>query len=190
MVSFLKRWGITNPWVWVFLVTTSLQVFRGSPIDTLIFGASTLIVWLDASGFLKRSLQERPKVNNALIAVVMLMLGLVLSFFPRHTYLHGAIMFMILPVVLYLVWHKDHGPKEKADPIMHRTKTIWKYLSLALCVWEFAANIQGQLEQSLTTHPTISVLIDPMLDSVTGQTIFVVLWLFLGLGLLRIWGRK
>lgn len=190
MLSFFKRWGITNPWVWVFLVTTSLQVFRGSPIDTLIFGSSTLIVWLDAAGFFKKSLQERPKPSNALIAIVMMVLGLTLSFFPRHTYLHGAIMIAILPFALFVVWHRDRGPKEKADPIMNRTKAVWMTLSLLVCVWEFAANIQGQLENSLYTHPTISVLIDPFMDSTIGQTIFVVLWLFMGLGIMRIWRRK
>lgn len=190
MLQFLKRWGITNPWVWVFLVTTSLQVFRGSPIDTLIFGSSTLVVWLDAAGFFKKSLQERPKVSNALIAIVMLVLGLSLSFFPRHTYLHGSIMIGILPVALYLVWHKDHGPKDKPDKMMARTKLVWMILSLTLCVWEFAANIQGQLENSLYTHPTISVLIDPFLDQTVGQTVFVVLWLFMGVGIMRIWRRK
>jgi hypothetical protein len=190
MVLFLQRWGITNPWVWAFFVTTSLQVFRGSPIDTLIFGSSTLIVWLDAAGFFKKSIQDQPKVSNALITIVMLMLGLVLSFFPRHTYLHGAILFLILPFALYLAWYKDNGPKELADPMMQRTKSVWRTLCLVLCVWEFGANILGQLANSLTSHPTISVLIDPFLDVVAGQTIFVVLWLFLGLGLLRIWGSK
>jgi hypothetical protein len=190
MLSFLKRWGLTNPWVWVFLVTTSLQVFRGSPIDTLIFGSSTLIVWLDASGFFRKSVQDQPKVSNALITIAMLMLGLILSFFPRHTYLHGAILFVILPFALYLTWYKDKGPKEVADPIMQRTKSIWRVLCLVLCVWEFAANILGQLNNSLTSHPTISVLIDPFLDTTIGQTIFVVLWLFLGVGLLRIWNKK
>ena len=190
MVLFLQRWGITTPWVWAFFVTTSLQVFRGSPIDTLIFGSSTLIVWLDAAGFFKKSIQDQPKVSNALITIVMLMLGLVLSFFPRHTYLHGAILFLILPFALYLAWYKDNGPKELADPMMQRTKSVWRALCLVLCVWEFGANILGQLANSLTSHPTISVLIDPFLDVVAGQTIFVVLWLFLGLGLLRIWGRN
>jgi hypothetical protein len=118
------------------------------------------------------------------------MLGLVLSFFPRHTYLHGAILFLILPFALYLAWYKDNGPKELADPMMQRTKSVWRALCLVLCVWEFGANILGQLANSLTSHPTISVLIDPFLDVVAGQTIFVVLWLFLGLGLLRIWGRN
>lgn len=190
MIAFLKRWGITNPWVWVFLITTSLQVFRGSPIDTLIFGSSTLVVWLDAAGFFKKSLQERPKVSNALIVLVLSVIGLSLSFFPRHTYFAGAIMISILPVVLYLVWHRDRGPKEKADKVMSRTKLVWTIFCLLVCVWEFAANIQGQLENNLYTHPTISVLIDPLLDTSVGQTIFVIVWLFLGLGLLRIWGRK
>lgn len=190
MLLFFKRWGLTNPWMWAFFVTTSLQVFRGSPIDTLIFGSSTLVVWLDAAGFFKKSLQERPKVSNAVIAIVMLVLGISLSFFPRHTYLHGAIMIAILPVALYLVWHRDHGPKEKPDKVMARTKLIWTTLSLMLCVWEFAANIQGQFENNLYSHPTISILIDPLLDHTLGQTIFVVLWLFLGVGLLRVWGRK
>lgn len=190
MLIFLKRWGITNPWVWVYAVTTGLQVFRGSPIDTLIFGSSTLVVWLDAAGFFKKSLHERPTIGNALIALVMLVLGITLSFFPRHTYLHGAVLIAILPVALYLVWHRDRGPKEKADPMMVRTKAIWMVLCLLLCAWEFAANIMGQLANSLYTHPTISVLIDPFLDTTIGQTVFVVLWLFLGVGLLRIWGRK
>jgi hypothetical protein len=190
MLSFLKRWGITNPWVWVFLVTTSLQVFRGSPIDTLIFGSCTLVVWLDAAGFFKKSLHERPKISNAVIVLVMAVLGLTLSYFPRHTYLDGAIMIAILPVVLFLVWHRDHGPKEKPDKIMSRTKLVWMVLSLLLCVWEFSANIMGQMDNSLYTHPTISVLIDPFLDTMAGQTVFVVLWLFLGVGLLRVWGRK
>ena len=165
-------------------------MFRGSPIDTLIFGASTLVVWLDAAGFLRKSLQERPKVSNALIALVMLMFGLVLSFFPRHTYLHSGIMFLILPAVLYLSWYRDRGPKEEPDPKMVRTRWVWMMLCLLLCIWEFAANIQGQFENSLSAHPTISVLVDPFLDSVVGQTVFVVLWLFLGLGFLRIWRRK
>lgn len=190
MLSFLKRWGITNPWVWVFLVTTSLQIFRGSPIDTLIFGSCTLVVWLDAAGFFKKSLQERPKVGNASIVLVMATLGLALSFFPRHTYLQGAIMIGILPVALFLVWHRDRGPKEKPDKIMARTKMVWTILCLLVCVWEFAANIQGQMESNLYSHPTISILIDPQLDTMVGQSIFVVLWLFLGVGLLRIWGRK
>jgi Na+/H+ antiporter NhaD/arsenite permease-like protein len=190
MLSFLKRWGITNPWVWVYLVTTSLQVFRGSPIDTLIFGGSTLIVWLDAAGFFKRNLRERPRIRNSIIAVVMLVLGITLSFFPRHTYFQGSVMIAILPVALYLVWHRDRGPKEKADKIMTRTKLVWTIFCLFVCVWEFSANIQGQLENSLYTHPTISVLIDPFMDNTIGQTVFVVLWLFLGVGLLRVWGRK
>jgi len=67
---------------------------------------------------------------------------------------------------------------------------VWRVLCLILCVWEFGANILGQLNNSLTSHPTISVLIDPFMDNTVGQTVFVVLWLFLGVGLLRVWNKK
>jgi hypothetical protein len=117
-------------------------------------------------------------------------LEIVLSFFPRHTYFHGAVMIAILPVALYLVWYRDRGPKEKADPLMTKTKVVWIILCIAICIWEFAANIQGQLENNLYSHPTISILMDPFMDSLFGQTIFVTIWLLLGVGLLRIWGKK
>ena len=190
MLQKLRRWGVTNPWVWVFFITYALQIFRGSPIDTMIFGTSTLLVWLDAAGFVKKSLRERPKVSNSTIAIALGLLGIALSFFPRHSYFHGAVMLALLPVALYLVWYRDRGPKEKADPLMARTKVVWVIICVALCIWEFAANIQGQLENNLYSHPTISILMDPFMDSTFGQSIFVVLWLLLGVGLLRIWGRK
>lgn len=190
MLTFLKRWGITNPWVWVFLLTLALQVFRGSPIDAMIFGASTLLIWLDAAGFVKKSLRERPRVSNSTIAIATAVLAIALTFFPRHSYIHGFVMIAILPIVLYLVWYKDRGPKEKADPVMNKTKVVWVSLCVILCIWEFAANIMGQLENSLYSHPTISILMDPFMDSTFGQGIFVILWLMLGLGFLKIWGRK
>ena len=190
MVKFLKRWGFTNPWVWVFFLTLSLQVFRGSPIDTMIFGASTLLIWLDAAGLVKKSLRERVKLSNSTIAIATAALAIALTFFARHSYFHGFVMIAILPVALYLVWYRDRGPKEKADPLMARTKLVWIVICVMLCIWEFAANIMGQLENNLYSHPTISILLDPFMDSTFGQGIFVVLWLLLGLGFLRIWGRK
>jgi hypothetical protein len=190
MVSFLKRWGISNPWVWVFFVTLALQIFRGSPIDTMIFGSSTVLIWLDAVGFLKKSLRERPKVSNSTIAIVVAMYGISLSVFPRHSYEHGALVLSILPIALWLVWYRDRGPKERPDPLMAKTKVVWIVLCIAICIWEFAANIQGQLENNLYSHPTISILMDPFMDSTFGKSIFAVIWLLAGVGLLRIWGRK
>jgi len=52
------------------------------------------------------------------------------------------------------------------------------------------SNILGQFAGSLHLYPTISVLIDPLLDTIYGQAGFVILWLAVGIGFLRIWGRK
>ena len=71
-----------------------------------------------------------------------------------------------------------------------RARLIWAILALLLTAWEFMANILGQLVNSLHIYPTISVLIDPMLDTIYGQAAFVVLWLLIGIGLLRLWERR
>jgi hypothetical protein len=61
---------------------------------------------------------------------------------------------------------------------------------MGMTAWEFTANILGQFAGSLHIYPTLSVLIDPLLDTKYGQAAFVILWLALGIGFLRIWGRK
>jgi len=61
---------------------------------------------------------------------------------------------------------------------------------VGLCLWELAANVLGQLNNTLSEYPTISVLVDPVLDSTIGQAAFVLLWLLSGMGFLRLWSRK
>lgn len=66
---------------------------------------------------------------------------------------------------------------------------IWAAASVGILLWEFAANILGQLDKNLYSFPTISVLVDPLLDNLVGQAIFVALWLAAGIGFLRLWKK-
>lgn len=118
------------------------------------------------------------------------MLTIALSLLDRHSYIHGALVLATLPIVLRLAWYTDRGPKEKPDPRMARSRLLWTILCLGITVWEFMANILGQLAGSLHLYPTISVLIDPILDNHYGQAAFVVAWLAIGIGFLRLWEQK
>ncbi len=182
--------GFRNPWFWVFAITTALQVFRGSPRDTIIFSLSTVALWVSASGILGNRFGNRIRIQRAWVfwGVVILTIGL--SLLDRHSYAHGFLVLATLPIVLRLAWYTDRGPKEKPDPRMARSRTLWTILCLGITVWEFVANILGQLAGSLHRYPTISVLIDPILDTHYGQAAFVIFWLGIGIGFLKLWDTK
>lgn len=171
-------------------MTTALQIFRGSFFDTTVFSLCTVAIWISASGVLGAKFGKRLKIARPWLLWGVVIFTVALSVFPRHSYVHGILVLALLPIVLRLVWYTDRGPKEKPDPHQARARIVWAVLALLLTGWEFMANILGQLVNSLHIYPTISVLIDPMLDTLYGQAVFVVLWLSIGIGLLRLWERR
>ena len=179
-----------NPWVWFFGITAAFQVFRGSFGDTVIFGLGGALVAVAASGTLNRDFLSRQQVRLAASLPVALGLALSLSLLPRHSAIQAVIFIAILPLVIALVWHRDSGDKVKPTEAERRARTLWAALCVGICIWELGANILGQLNSTLTEFPTLSVLIDPSLDTILGQGIFVTLWLAAGWGFLRLGIRK
>lgn len=117
-------------------------------------------------------------------------IALALTFLPHHSMFHPVIFFVILGIVLTLVWHKDAGEKTKPTPREKRARTLWAALCVGILLWELAANVLGQIYETLYAFPTLSVLIDPALDTLWGQGVFVVLWLTAGWGFLRLGIKK
>lgn len=181
---------LRNPWVWFYAVTASFQVFRGSFSDTIIFGLGGALVAVAATSTLNYNLLSREQVRLTASFPVAIGLALALSLLPRHSVIHATIFIAILPLVIALVWHKDSGEKVKPNGIERRARTLWAGLCVGLCIWELGANIFGQLNNTLTEYPTLSVLIDPSLDATLGQGLFVTLWLVAGWAFLRLGLRK
>jgi hypothetical protein len=179
-----------NPWVWFFAITAAFQVFRGSFSDTVIFGLGGALVAIAASGAVNRNFLSRHQVRLAASLPVAIGLALALSLLPRHSPIHATIFIAILPLVIALVWHRDSGEKIKPNAEEKRARSLWAALCVGICIWELGANIVGQLNNTLTEFPTLSVLIDPSLDTILGQGIFATLWLAAGWGFLRLGIRK
>lgn len=177
---------VKNPWVWFFGVTAAFQVFRGSFSDTVIFGLGGALVAVAATSALDRNFLSREQVRLTASLPVAIGLALALSLLPRHSAIHAAIFIAILPLVIALVWHKDSGEKVKPTETEKRARSLWAALCVGICIWELGANIFGQLNNTLTEYPTLSVLIDPTLDTTLGQGAFVTLWLAAGWGFLRL----
>ena len=181
---------LRTPWVWFFFTTTFFQIFRGSLGDAIIFGLATTLIAIAATDALNVNLIDRKQVRLLVSAPMFVGLAIAMTAIPRHTGVLATIFLALLPLALTLVWHRDSGEKVKPPMDVKRARTLWAALCVGICLWELAANILGQLADSLYAFPTISVLIDPALDTVWGQGIFVSLWLLIGFGFLRLGTRR
>lgn len=177
-------------WVIAFFLTTALQVFRGALGDTIIFTTCTLV--LLASGTIARNLDFPSARFNHTKPTLIAMLGLVIliSATPRHTSMMMVIYLALTVPILLLAWGDHTEYKQKASPRIRRSRLMWIFWAVSMCLWEYGANIFGQLSDVKNAYPTISVLVDPMLDGPIGKAGFVLVWLAVGYGLIKVSPKK
>lgn len=171
----------------MFVIIVSFQVFRGSAGDALIFAIFAALTILSQHGKPEQFLPTIPKVHRKQVIIGVATLAVLMTAIPRHTAAYGLMFVAIGAYVVATNWYADSGKKERRNLPVARATVIWRTYGIALCVWELAANILGQLNNTLSEFPTISVLVDPMLDHPLGKAGFVLLWLMSGVGFMRLW---
>lgn len=177
-------------WVIAFFLTAALQIFRGAAGDTIIFVTGTLL--LLSSGTFARNLDfpaaKYSKTKPMLWAVLALVILITAT--PRHTpIMFGIFLALIVPVLL-LAWGDHTEFKQKASPRIRRARLMWIIWAVTMCIWEYGANVFGQLTDVKNAYPTISVLVDPLLDGPIGKAGFVLVWLAVGYGLIKVSPKK
>jgi hypothetical protein len=175
-----------NPWLPVFAFTTAFHITRGSVGDALIFGLTTALLIADWKKLIPWSMPERPRVSVWVLTAAVLFSAAVLFFSDRNGWQDKVLLLAIAPIAISLVYYRDHGPKPSATRVMARTKWIWMTLALCMAVSELFAYIFAAVYKDDSTYPTISVLVNPILDQAWGRAVFLVAWLLIGLGLLQV----
>jgi hypothetical protein len=101
------------------------------------------------------------------------------------------IIYLVLAVpILLLAWGDHTEYKAKASPRIRRARLMWIIWAVSMCLWEYAANVLGQLSDGKNQFPTISVLVDPILDGPIGKAGFALAWLAVGYGLIKVSPKK
>lgn len=177
-------------WVAAFFLTALLQVFRGAIGDTTIFVTGTVTLFLSGTALRNLDFPAARFSKSKPLFYTTAALMVVLTAIPRHTPLMMVLFFALLPPLLLLAWGDHTVYKSKATPRIRRARLMWIVWAVSMCLWEFSANILGQLEGGKYVYPTISVLVDPMLDGPIGKAGFVVAWLLIGYGLIKVSPKK
>jgi hypothetical protein len=179
-----------NPWLPPMIYVAIFHLMRGSYGDAVIFGVGSLILIADWKHWIKWSMPERPRFRSWTILLVIAISSSVLFFSERGGWQDVVLLLTLAPVALTLVYYRDHGPKPSSTRLMNRTRWLWLTLAVVMCVSELFAYIWANVFKDDKTYPTISIIVNPVLESPYGRGVFLVLWMLIGVGLLQAWRKK
>lgn len=179
-------------WLVVLFIMASFQTWRGAYEDGVLFYGIVILLAIDRASDQRIGARlQRLRISKAVIWGVTALCGVVLVLAPRHGLVTFTTMTVIGLMMLLLAWPPLAESSSRSSPAIRRSAWWWAAIGVLLCLWEAIAFVL-----SVTTpggsdaHPTISVLLDPALETLVGRIVFVGFWLAAGAGLLFIWRRK
>ena len=169
-----------NPWVIVFVGMALFHLWRGSIEDILVFGIAAVVILTQVFGFTTFGFKSQPQFGIVPIAVVVIASGLVMFFTERHGPWNWFVILAYIPIGILLLFHTDAKSQLVPTRQVLRSRWIWAIWALGFALVELVAYLGSKVYDDLETFPTISVLLDPIIDTPFGRAVFVVFWLVSG----------
>lgn len=118
---------------------------------------------------------------------ITIFLGLVLIIAPHHSFIDWLTVAAVGLLVLALAWGPSAAPVVTRGPAteeastakaLRRSVLLWSIAGVGFCVWEALAFVMGTVHAGdFAAFPTVSYLMDPVLQDLTGCSLFAALWL-------------
>ncbi len=179
-----------NPWLPPMVYVAIFHFMRESWVDAAIFTIGSLLVIADWKKWFRWEMPERPKLSKTPVLLAILLASSILFFSERGGWQDTVLLLALAPIALFMVYYRDHGPKPSSTKLMNRTRWLWLTLATILCVSELFAYIWANAFKDDESYPTISIIVNPVLESPYGRGIFLVVWMLIGVGLIQPWRKK
>lgn len=178
-----------NPWVVIFVGTALFHAWRGSVQDIIIFGLSATLILTQVFGMHRLGFENQPQFSTWAIAAVVLLSAVMLFISPRHELVNFLVVLAFIPIGIALVMYRDRPAPQPRRQVL-RARLLWGFWAALFALTELVAYVGSKLSGDLTLFPTISVLLDPVLDTQLGRAVFVALWLMAGVYLFGVRRRR
>ena len=173
-----------SPWVLIFALTTTFQIYRGTLSDVLIFGTITALLLAQKSKRIERlSLPLRFALTSRIIFLSVAS-GLFLYVTPRHSVLMAIWFIAVIPLLAAVAISHDepiHSPNRMSA---RRAEIMWSAWGIAMSLAELVAYVSSRIFHDEKSYPTISVLIQHEFNGGAMKALFIALWLPTGIWLL------
>ncbi len=185
------RWSrATILWTGVLSIMSGFQLWRGAFVDGVLFAGIVLMLVIDRlTGGRIVIIRRAADAPRWVIIGVGVIIGVVLVVAPRHSTPIAFAMAIAGALAVVLAWTPSGKRPERPAPAYRRSAVTWSLLGVALCVWEAAAYI-ASVSGGGDDFPTISVLLDPVVEIPLGRALFAGLWIVGGLTLVQAWRKR
>ena len=199
--------ALDEPVVPVLVLASFFDLISGDPVvhGTLLF---TVALALGIDAFRKRRAVrigagggEAPAVaderswfgragDHLRLSPVALVAGLfyviVVGTFSRYSWPASIAVFTPAAIGVAFAWRRPSIPVREGQKIERSGALVWAGAFVTFGLWELTnLFLQPSLTKGSQAHPTISVLMNPVLASQSGRSLFLAAWLAFGLFLLE-----
>lgn len=194
-------WTVANPTVPVLLIASVVQAYREAVVALAACVGTVLVILWDRRRWPRRTPVPPPRPaplgwGLALaLAVGILAFADLVGHLPRASVVASAALALPGLIAAALVLRSPRpdpsGPTKPTDPgASEPAPTRWRFgwmgVALAAAAIELAAFLsQADPQVGNPQRPTISAVVEPLLDSPTARTVAIVVWLAIGVWLIR-----
>jgi hypothetical protein len=176
------------PWIAIVAIISLVQVLRVEYFDAIVFGATAVVLAVDAVAG-PRIRAPRPPLWAVIAAAAAI--GVVLALAPRRGIVMAVAVIVVGVAAIAIAWPDPVRDDPPAD-VRRTTRAAiaWAIVAVATCLLELGSFLVGrETAETKYLHPALSDLIDPALNLPGGTAVFGALWLALGV-LLVTRGRR
>lgn len=174
----------TTLWLLIFIAGAVFQLWRGSPVDTVIYLVVALLVILSSLSSFKIPGFRSTRFSSWALLLLIATLGS--SLLPIHSWPITTIYLMLVPVIIRIAWPRDLPTSQLRDDASRRSSMIWSAIGILVCICELGNYFASDYTHNDKAYPTITVLVDPIVANAWGKVVFVLIWAGIGAGLFRV----
>jgi hypothetical protein len=188
---------LRDPALVIVVITGCVHLIRGAPVDSAIFlavaAALVVVEWRrrpdDGTPLSPPDPGRVGPVETAAVAVGAALFGVVVGSWARFSAPVVWVVVVVGVVALAAVCRQPPGRPAEPAPLGWGA-LAWVALALTWCGWELVSFVhEVNVDDVSIGHPTLSDIVEPVLDHPVARWIALAAWVAAGYGLVRT-GRR
>lgn len=170
----------------ILILTGCFHLYRGVPIEAVVFCVAGFAVLADANGWLPKPPVWGPPLPGPAISVLLAGFGaVVISLLQVKGTVETVVLVAIGVTVMAVCWCQPDTPNSAIRSKLRPAAWSWTVVGLCLCLSELLVFLLADPPLREEEYPTLTYLLQPIVDQTVGRAALLAVWLIAGLALLR-----